>query len=160
MWPARSFLPWWLHFNILPNITGAEAKWILSIKFTTTQNFQMPTVFTNLPKCGTTWNDLKWPEATWNNLQRARNDLKWPTVIKKWPETTYKQGTTRNNLQRTHSNFMEPLYLKNNRLEDSQFHKEAIDHLGVLYCYWNLVRATIRQITPLFTISFSYIYLH
>ena len=94
-------------------------KPILSIKFTATQNFQIPTVFTNLPICRTTWNDLKWLEATWNDLQRARNDLKWPTVIKKWTETTYKQEATWNNLQRTHSNFMEPLYLKNNRLEDS-----------------------------------------
>ena len=59
---------------------------------------------------------------TWNNLQLAKNNLKWPqttywpTMSKKQTERTYKkQEMTWNNLQRTDSNFMEPIYLKNNK---------------------------------------------
>ena len=37
---------------------------------------------------------------TWNELQRARNDLKRPTTSKKWLETTYnEQETTWNDLE-------------------------------------------------------------
>ena len=63
--------------------------------------------------------------TTWNNLERARNDMKRPTVSKKRPEPTYnKQETTWNDLQRTDSNFMEPLYLIANQLEDSNVTKK------------------------------------
>ena len=71
-----------------------------------------------LLKRGTTWYDLKRP--TTRNLERARNDMKRPTVSKKRPKTIYnKQETTWNNLQKTDSNFMKLLYLKNNQLERS-----------------------------------------
>ena len=64
-------------------------------------------------------------EMTWNNLQRARNDLERPTVSKKRPTTTYKkEETIWNGLQRTDSNFMERLYLKNNQLERSNVRKK------------------------------------
>ena len=46
--------------------------------------------------------------------------MKRPTVSKKRPKTIYnKQETTWNDLQKTDSNFMKPLYLKNNQLERS-----------------------------------------
>ena len=65
----------------------------------------------------------------------VRNDLKRPTVRKKWlettccdqerPETTYnQQETTWTKLQRTDSNFMEALYFKINQLEGSSVTKK------------------------------------
>ena len=46
-----------------------------------------------------TRNDLKRPETTWNDLQRARNDMKWPLTRKKRPETTHNEkDTTYNHL--------------------------------------------------------------
>ena len=76
-----------------------------------------------------TSNSLKWPatskkrpEMTWNDLQRRRNDLQQPETIYKEQDTTWmiynEQEMTYNDLQRTDSSFMEPLYLKNNQLED------------------------------------------
>ena len=51
--------------------------------------------------------------------------MKRPTVSKKRPEPTYnKQETTWNDLQRTDSNFMEPLYLITNQREDSSVTKK------------------------------------
>ena len=58
----------------------------------------------------TTWNKLKRPATSWNDLRRARNDLKWPEAVDNkqettWnglqrPETTYnKQETTYNDLK-------------------------------------------------------------
>ena len=99
---------------------------------TTWNDLKRPTTSKKQPE--TTWNDLqrvrnnlKRPETTyneqettWNDLQWARNNLKRPEVNKKRPETTYnKQETTWKDLQRTIYNFIEPLYLKNNQLEDS-----------------------------------------
>ena len=45
--------------------------------------------------------------TTWNDLQGARNDLKRPTAS--LDTTCNKQEMTWNNLQKTNSNFMEPL---------------------------------------------------
>ena len=46
-------------------------------------------------------------------------------MSQKRPQMIYnKQGTTWNNLHRTDSNFMEPLYLKNNQLEGSNVTKK------------------------------------
>ena len=90
-----------------------------------------------LLKHGMTWNNLKRSttskkrlemtynkqETTWNDLQRARkdlkNDLKQPTASKKWPETTYnkqettettynKEETTWNDLQRAGNDLKQP----------------------------------------------------
>ena len=73
---------------------------------------------------------MKRPETTYNDRQRARNDVKRPTMKKKQSETTWSdsemtwnnlQQTRKNlkDLQRTDSNFMEPFYLKSNQLEGS-----------------------------------------
>ena len=108
---------------------------------------------------------MEWPETiynkqemTWNDLQWARNDLKQPTMSKKLceqprarkkrhrtayceQETTWnshnKQGTTWNDLQRTDSNFMEPLIWKilTGRL---RCHKEAIDQFRVCNILYHL----------------------
>ena len=51
--------------------------------------------------------------------------MKRPAVSKKQAETIYsKQETTWNDLQRTDSNFLEPLYLKCNPLEGSNVTKK------------------------------------
>ena len=64
-------------------------------------------------------------ETFWNNLEQARNNLKWPTVSKKQPEMTYnQQEITWNDLQRTDCNIKEPLYMKNNELEGSNITKK------------------------------------
>ena len=47
--------------------------------------------------------------TTWNDLKRARNDLKGPTTSKKWPEATYnEQETTWNDLQRARKDLKWP----------------------------------------------------
>ena len=64
------------------------------------------TYFSYLLKRGTTWNDL----------QRARNNLKWPTTSKKRPETTYNEQKiswddlqwARNNLKRPTTSKKQP----------------------------------------------------
>ena len=51
----------------------------------------------------------KWPETTWNNLQRARNDLEQPATTKKRPGMTYnEQETIWNNPQRVKHNLQWP----------------------------------------------------
>ena len=89
----------------------------------------------------TTRNDLKRPETiyneqemTWNDLPRARNDLKQSRASKKRLETAYRDSETtwndpqqaKNNLkrpERTDSSFIEPFYLENNQLEGSNVTK-------------------------------------
>ena len=74
-----------------------------------------------------TWNDLqqvridlKRPTKSKKRFETTGNGLKQPRVSKKRHETTdSEQETTRNDLQKTDSNFMESLYLKNNQLEGS-----------------------------------------
>ena len=84
----------------------------------------------NIPyflKRRTTWNDLqqvridlKRPTKSKKRFGTTGNGLKQPRVSKKRHETTdSEQETTRNDLQKTDSNFMESLYLKNNQLEGS-----------------------------------------
>ena len=76
----------------------------------------MPVFFAYLLKRGTTLDDQKRPETTyneqettWNNLERVRNDLKRPTTSKKRPETTYnKQEMTWDDLQRARNNLKRP----------------------------------------------------
>ena len=59
---------------------------------------------------GPTYNKL---ESTWNNLQQARNDLKWPTTSKKWLEMTYnEQETTWNNLEWARNDMKRPTVSK------------------------------------------------
>ena len=72
--------------------------------------------FRYLLKRGTTWNDLKRPETTyneqetiWNNLQQTRNDLNRPRTSKKRPETTYnEQEMTWNDLERARNDLKGP----------------------------------------------------
>ena len=52
-------------------------------------DFKLKAVKMYLLKRGTIWNDLKQPTTTWNDLQRTRNDLKWPTTSKTQPTTTW-----------------------------------------------------------------------
>ena len=65
-----------------------------------------------------------------------------PIVSKKQTEMICnKQGSTWNDLHRTDSKFMEPLYLKNNKLEGSNVTKEAIDNfrgwnISYQLCIW------------------------
>ena len=60
-----------------------------------------------------TRDDLKWPETNWNNLQQARNNLKWLTTSKKRPEMTYnEQETTWNDLQQARNDLKWPVMSK------------------------------------------------
>ena len=52
------------------------------------------TIYWYLLKHGTTWNDLERSTTIWNNLQRARNDLKRPTSSKAQPTTIWTLLTT------------------------------------------------------------------
>ena len=67
----------------------------------------------------------KQPETTWNSLEEERQNMMRPIVSKKQSEMICnKQGSTWNDLHRTDSKFMEPLYLKNNKLEGSNVTKK------------------------------------
>ena len=75
---------YWHQFTMLICVTFLQSKCVLSWY---------------LLKRGTTWNDLKQPETTYNKQETTWNNLKWPTMSKKQPEMTYiKQEMTWNNL--------------------------------------------------------------
>ena len=63
-------------------------------------------------------------------------DLQWTKNDLKWLEGTYnEQETTYNDLQRTDSNFMEALYLKNNQLKGlDNTKKPYINTLFAIFC--------------------------
>ena len=95
-------------------------------------NFGLKQPETTYNEQKTTWNDLnrpttskKWIETTYNKQETTWNDVKLPRVSKKRPKTTYReQKMTSPDLQRTDSNFMEALYLKNYKMEGSVVSKK------------------------------------
>lgn len=52
VWNFRFFLPWWPYFNVLSHVMlqklGAKIEWISSLKLSTMQTFQIPTVIDSL----------------------------------------------------------------------------------------------------------------
>ena len=110
---------------------------------TTWNNLKQPT--RSKKQSETTWNNLqqarnslkrptackKWLETTNSEQETAWNDLKQLRTSKKLPERTYHEQMTwsnlqqaRNDLKRTDSKIMEPLYLKNNQLEGCNVRKK------------------------------------
>ena len=113
------------------------------LKHRTTWNLKQPT--RSKKQSETTWNNLqqarnnlkrptvskKWLETTNSEQETTWNDLKQLRTSKKLPERTYHEQMTwsnlqqaRNDLKRTDSKIMEPLYLKNNQLEGCNVRKK------------------------------------
>ena len=69
-----------------------------------------------------TRNDLKWPEATYNEQKATCYDLQPPTMSKKRPEMTYnEQDTTWNDPQRVRHNLQWPERTYNKQRKDAKW---------------------------------------